>query len=85
MSAQRDGVEFGWGAPPMKDQHPILPDDVAAHFDADNLAVIRLSMRGIITPSQRDAALKKLTAKIGTSIRLALAERDKAKGGDANE
>lgn len=69
----KTGVEFGWGAPPMKEQHPVLPDDAADHFDKDNMAVVRCHLRGLITDSQRDAAFKKLTANIGKAIRKALA------------
>lgn len=67
-----NGVEFGWGAPPMKEQHPALPAFEADQFDKDNAAVIRLSVRGLITPSQRDAALKRLAKNIGSEIKKAL-------------
>lgn len=69
-----NSVEFGWGAPPMKEQHPVLPDEVAAHFDADNTALIRLSVRGYLNHTQKQAAMKKITAEIGKAIRAALAK-----------
>jgi len=75
MSGQPNGVEFGWGAPPMGTQHPVIPAEAAEHFDKDNMAVVRLHLRGLITDSQRDAAFKKLTKKIGTAIRKALETR----------
>ncbi|MEQ1950951.1 hypothetical protein [Mesorhizobium sp. CN2-181] len=65
-------VIFGWGAPPLKEQHPILPDETADHFDKDNMAISRLAVRGLLTASQRNAAHKKLTKAIETSIRSAL-------------
>lgn len=71
-----NGVEFGWDAPPMKEQHPVLNAYVAEHFDKDNVAVIRLHVRGLITDSQRDAAFRKLTKKIGSAIRAALASEE---------
>lgn len=74
VNAPKNGVEFGWGAPPMKEQHPVIPADDAAQFDKDNEAIIRLSVRGIITPSQRDYAIKRVTKRIGETIRRALAE-----------
>ncbi len=70
-------VEFGWGAPSMKEQHPILPDFEADQFDKDNAALIRLSVRGYLTGAQKLGAMKKITASIGKEIRSALL----AKGG----
>lgn len=67
-----NGVEFGWGAPPMKEQHPVLPDFTADQFDKDNAALIRLSLRGYLTDSQKHQAMKKITKAIGVAIRLAL-------------
>ncbi len=68
-------VEFGWGADPIGVQHPCIPQAEASHFDEDNRAITRLSVRGLITPSQRDAAFKKLTKHIETSIKQALSTR----------
>lgn len=62
-------VIFGWDAPPMKDQHPVLPEPISEQFDRDNEAVIRLSIRGLITPSQRDSSFKKLTRNIESAIK----------------
>lgn len=70
----RNGVDFGWGAEPMGVQHPVIAGEVADQFDADNVAVIRLHLRGLITDSMRDAAFKKLTKKIGNEIRKALSD-----------
>lgn len=67
-------VIFGWGAPPVKQQHPVLPDDVAAHFDKDNEALIRLSLRGYLTDGQKRAAMAKITRRIGKEIQHALSE-----------
>lgn len=68
----RNEVVFGWGAPPVKEQHPILSSHVAHHFDEDNKALMRLSIRGYLTDSQKNAAIKKMTARIGSEIRKAL-------------
>lgn len=64
----KNHAEFGWGAPSFKEQFPALPDIEAEHFDRDNEAMIRLSIRGYITPSQRDSAMKKITKKIEQAI-----------------
>lgn len=65
-------VIFGWGAPSMKEQHPVLPDFEAEQFDKDNAALIRLSVRGYLTDAQKQSAMKKITSRIGTEIRDAL-------------
>lgn len=68
-----NGVEFGWGAPPMKEQHPILADNIAAHFDKDNAALIRMSVRSYLTDSQKQSAMRKITASVGKQIRADIA------------
>lgn len=65
-------VEFGWGAKPVHEQFPILPSEIAGHLDADNTAIIRCHVRGLITDGQRDAALKKLTKRVEREIISAL-------------
>lgn len=62
-------VIYGWGAPPMKEQHPILTADDAGHFDKDNEAFIRLSLRGYLTDGQKSSVMAKMTARVGKSIR----------------
>lgn len=74
------GVEFGWAAPPMKEQHPVLPDFDADQFDKDNAALIRLSIRGYLTDSQKHAAMRKITASIGKEIRAALSRHGEGNG-----
>ncbi|NBU79779.1 MAG: hypothetical protein EBS50_12035 [Sphingomonadaceae bacterium] len=73
-----NAVEMGWGAPPIKEQHPVLPDDEAAHFDADNQAISRLLLRGLITHSQAGAARERYVKKVGAAIRAALQSGAKA-------
>jgi hypothetical protein len=76
-----NSVEMGWGAPPMKEQHPILPDVVCQQLDKDNDAICRLSLRGMLTQSQADAARKKYVAKVAAAIKHALtARREQADG-----
>jgi len=69
-----NSVDMGWGAPPMKEQHPVLHDEVAAQFDADNEAISRLSLRGLITQSQANTARQKYVAKVANAIRAAIAQ-----------
>lgn len=68
----RNYVEMGWGAPPMKEQHPILDTDTAAHFDEDNKSISRMLIRGLITRSQADAARKKYVKKVEQALKKAL-------------
>lgn len=65
----RNEVILGWGAEPIGVQHPIIPAADADHFDRDNQAIARLSVRGLLTMSQRDAAYKKLTRSVEAAIR----------------
>jgi len=65
---------FGWGAPPMKEQHPCLSDELCIHFDKDNDAIIRLSTRGVLPRSQADGCRKRLVRQIEKQIRNALAK-----------
>ena len=69
-----NAVELGWSARPMKEQHPILSDEVASNFDKDNVALVRLSMRGYLTDAQKKAARAKLVKEIGREIRAAIAK-----------
>ena len=69
-----NSVEMGWGAAPMKTQHPVLPDDVAAHFDKDNEAISRLGLRGILTQSQAAKAREAYVRRVEQAIRAALAQ-----------
>ena len=65
----RSSFELGWGAPPMKEQFPELSDHDAEHFDKDNVALIRLHIRGYLTDSARDAAIKKIGREIAKSLK----------------
>jgi hypothetical protein len=58
----------------MKTQHPVLPDDVAAHFDKDNEAISRLGLRGILTQSQAAKAREAYVRRVEQAIRAALAQ-----------
>lgn len=64
-------VIFGWGAPSMKEQHPVLPDFEADQFDKDNAALIRLSVRGYLTDAQKRNAMARITTAISKEIRRA--------------
>lgn len=69
----QNSVSFGWGAPPMKEQHPVLPNEVAAHFDEDNKALMRLALRGYITDAQKRAAMGRMIRAVAKEIRTAIA------------
>lgn len=64
-------ISFGWGAPSFAEQLPTLPKDAAEAADADNKAITRLSVRGIITESERDRAIRRATRQIEASLRKA--------------
>lgn len=57
-------VAFGWNAPKMKEQFPALADDVAAAFDKDNEAMIRLHMRGSLSDGERDRVLNRIAKRV---------------------
>lgn len=62
------GVTFGWGAPPMAELFPVLASGDADAFDADNVAMIRLHVRGIISDSELQRAVKRLTKRIEGAV-----------------
>lgn len=66
-------ISFGWGAPSFAEQLPDLPKADAEAADADNTAIIRLSVRGIITEAERDRAIKRATRRIEDALRKASA------------
>lgn len=59
---------FGWGAPPFAEQLPTLDPIEAEHFDKDNAAIIRLSARGLLTSSERDRAIARVTKEVRTKL-----------------
>jgi len=69
-------VEMGWGAPPMKEQHPVLSDCDCIHFDRDNQDLSRLVVRGLITRSAAAAARKKYVRHVEKAIRAAIAQEE---------
>jgi hypothetical protein len=71
-----NNVEMGWGAPPMKEQHPILSDDDCAHFDRDNQDLSRLVVRCLITPSAAAAARVKYVRFVEQAIRVTIAAKE---------
>jgi hypothetical protein len=73
---ENNSVDMGWGAAPIKQQHPALPDDIAAMFDEDNAAISRLLLRGLITQTAASSARTKYVNKVGNAIRAALAEQE---------
>ena len=75
-------IAFGWGAAPFAEQLPALPQDKAEAFDADNKAITRLSVRGLLTEAERDRAIRRTTREIkralasGTAARRAEGNQD---------
>lgn len=67
-------ISFGWGAPSFAEQLPALSAEDASAADADNQAITRLSVRGIITESERDRAIRRATRQIEACLRKALAD-----------
>lgn len=64
-------ISFGWGAPSFAEQLPQLSAKDAEAADADNKAIIRLSVRGILTETERDRAIKRATRRIEAALRKA--------------
>lgn len=62
-------VEFGAFARLMKAQFPELSDYLADQFDQDNEALFRLSVRGYLTDSAKQAVMKKITKRIEQALR----------------
>lgn len=60
---------FGWGAPPIREQAPMLAADDAEHFQKDADAIIRLHMRGVLTDGQRNSAITRLHKRIARDAR----------------
>ena len=62
-------VYFGWGAPPIGDQFPKLHEKQAEQFQKDSDAITRLSIRGLMTDSQRAMVCKKFTKKLADKLK----------------
>lgn len=65
----KNEVEMGWAARPMKEQHPALPDGVAEDFDDDNQQLVRLKLRGLLTPSEADRARQRYVKNVEKALR----------------
>ena len=75
-------VEMGWGAPPMKEQHPVLSDDYCEAFDRDNQDLSRLVVRGLVTRSAAAAARVKYVKNVEAAIRTKLAALNSKEASD---
>lgn len=62
-------IELGWAARPIKEQHPCLPDEIAARLDRDNQDLSRLRIRGLISDAEMRAIRKRLVKEIDRAIR----------------
>jgi len=58
----RPTIAFGWGAPSFAEQLPALSPEDAAAADADNAAITRLAVRGIITEAEKVRAIRRATS-----------------------
>jgi len=61
-------LQFGALAPPMSEQLPMLTDEKAAGFDADNKAIARARVRGYISDAELTRIHRRLAAAIGDAI-----------------
>ena len=68
----KNEVVFGWGAPPLQEQHPALSEHIAEQFDTDNKNISRLRVRGLISDSELRAIHRRLVKNIEKEIRKAL-------------
>lgn len=76
MTAEpKNSVDMGWGADPMKVQHPILSDEVCAGFDADNETITRLKLRGMITWTDANKARARYAKAVEKAIVDALSKQ----------
>ena len=53
-------MSFGWDAPSIAEQAPVLGKEEAEHFQRDADALIRLHVRGVINDGERDRAITRL-------------------------
>lgn len=67
-SNSRNGVDFGWGAPPIHEQFPELAEDVANHFERDSKAMLRLRLRGYLTDSTHGNVMKKIVKSLEKAL-----------------
>ncbi len=61
-------MSFGWGAPPIREQAPMLSPDDATAFQADADTIIRLHIRGVLTDAERSRAITRLHKAIATRV-----------------
>lgn len=62
-------IEMGWGAPSIKEQFPQLPDAVANRLQMDSDSITHLSMRGIITASEKRNALGRFSRLVSDALK----------------
>ena len=67
-----NNVELGWCAQPIKEQYPVLSEEVAAQLDRDNHDLCRLRMRGLISDGEIRSIRKRLVKSIEGQIRKAM-------------
>ena len=79
---KRYEVRVGSLAPPMHEQLGV-PEQAADHVQKDADAIVRLSVRGILSESERDRACKRMLKRMERELPDLLAEHERSAAGDA--
>lgn len=71
QAAHPNAVDLGWGRDPIPKQlaGSRLSVEAMEHADKDADAVLRLHIRGLITTSMRDHAMRKIIKEMEASIK----------------
>ena len=59
---------MGWDAPKVSDQFPEMDDEQADRFDKDIANLAWLSLRGIVTRSERNKASDRIGKKVSKEL-----------------
>lgn len=73
-------VDFGWGAEPLWKQLPELDAHTVDHFQQDAAALMRLSLRSLLPPGERDRAARRLANSIDAALKLAAKAKEETNG-----
>lgn len=74
-------MSFGWGAPPIREQAPMLSPADATAFQTDADTLIRLHVRGVLSDGERNRAITRLHKAIAGAARI----RSAIQGGENAE
>ena len=73
---KRYEVRVGSLAPPMHEQLGV-PEEAAHHVQKDTDAIVRLSVRGILSAAERDRACRRMLKRMERELPELLAEHEK--------